>query len=319
MGYALPEGAVALTFRQLETFRTVIAAGGVTRAAAALGVSQPAVSRMIAELEQQVGFPLFLRSARSLAPTARARLLHAEIERSFLGLRHIGQVAEALRARGEGQLRLAVVPSLLPSVASRLVAPFAARHGAASVSLEVVATLNALDWGGARPVDLGVTFEPTTAPGVETRRIGRTEAVCVAPARHPLTRLHRDIRPEDLRDAPFISYMTDSMFRAEVDRLFAARKIGRDLRLEARTTAAVCELVAATGGVAIAPCPGPDIVADQRLALLRFRPAIASQVSLVRPAGVASPLALAFIEQALAAKVDFTGDLPARRANRAAS
>lgn len=310
---------MALTFRQLETFRTVISAGGVTRAAEALGVSQPAVSRTLAELEQQVGFPLFLRSARTLAPTARARLLHAEIERSFRGLRHIGQVAEALRERGEGQLRLAVVPSLMSIVASRLIAPFAARHGAASVSLEVVATLNALDWRGARPVDLGVTFEPTTASGVETSRIGRTEAVCVAPARHPLTRLARDIRPEDLRDAPFVSYMSDSLFRGEVDRLFAARRIRRDLRLEARTTAAVCELVAATGGVAIAPCPGPDIVADARLALLRFRPAIASQVTLVQPQGVASPLALAFAEHAVAAKVDFTGDVPARRARKAAS
>ncbi|MBL8588567.1 MAG: LysR family transcriptional regulator [Methylobacteriaceae bacterium] len=308
---------MALTFKQLEAFRAVIAAGSVTRAAAALRVSQPAISRLLAEMEQQAGFALFVRSSRSLSPTARARALHAEVERSFVGFRRIESVIMALRERGEGQLRLAVVPSLASIVSSRLIGPFVERHPQASVSLEIVATLNALDWRSTGAVDLGVTFEPTTAPGVHSVRIGRTEAVCVTPVGHPLTRLGRDVRPQDLRGATFVSYQSDSLFRGEVDRLFAARDVRRDMRLDARTTAAVCELVAATGGVAIAPCPGPDIVADARLALLRFRPRMASQVTIVTPSGATPSLVQSFIAHACAEKVDFAGDLPIRRSRAA--
>ncbi len=297
---------MAITHRQLEAFDALMSAGVMTRAAARLGVSQPAISRMIADLEESFGFTLFVRSSRSMVPTQRARTLHLEVQRSFLGIGHIEAIAVGLKERGEGQLRLGVVPSLLPVVSSALIAPFAASHPAASISIEVVATLNALDWASFRQTDLGITHEPMTSAGLTMTSIGRTQAVCVVPAGHRLTRLDRTVCPSDLLADPFISYKPDSSFRADIDRIFAAEGLLRDLRFEARTSAAVCELVAALGAVAIVPSPGPHLAADERLATLAFSPRLTADVVLVQPAGGASsPLARSFMAFACDQHVDF--------------
>jgi DNA-binding transcriptional LysR family regulator len=310
---------MALTLKQVEAFNAVMSAGGVTRAAEMLGVSQPAISRIIADFEASVGFPLFLRSSRTLVPTARGRALHAEVERAFLGLAHIETIAAGLRERGEGQLRLVVVPSLLPMVSKELIAPFVARFPAASVSVEVAAALNTIDWAAARQADVGITIEDLTGPSIVSEPIGTTAAACVVPAGHPLARLGRPIHARDLEGLVFISYKPDSTFRAEVDRVLAAAGVSRDLRVEARTTAAVCELVASLAGVAIVPSSGPHLAADARLAVRPFEPRLESKIALVRPVGVPlSPLATSFVEMARDKGIDFKGTLTVspRRSSR---
>jgi DNA-binding transcriptional LysR family regulator len=300
---------MAMTFKQLEAFHAVMAAGSATRAAEMLGVSQPAISRMIADLEASAGFPLFVRSARHLAPTERARQLHVEVERSLIGLSQIAAFAQGLRERGEGQLRLAVIPSLLAYVCEGMLAPFAEAHPQISVHVEASASLDAMDWHKARQADLGVTFDPMSQSGVELDPLGETEAVCVVPSLHPLALRGLPVAPADLLDGPFISYRLDAAFRARIDRLFEGLP-PRDLRFQARTTAAVCELVAALGGAAIVPCPSPAVAADGRLALLPFRPLLSSPVLLVRPPGLPSPPAQAFLDFIRSRHFEFIGKLP---------
>lgn len=301
---------MAITLKQIEAFHWVIVRGSVTRAAERLGVSQPAISRMLADLEAHVGFPLFVRSSRHLLPTVRARTLHAQVERSFLGLQHIEATASALRHNGEGQLRLGVVPSLLPIISRDLIAPFARLHPLASISVEVVATLNTLDWQSFRQTDIGITFEAMSRSGLETRSIGQTEAVCVVVAGHPLTRLGRPVAPRDLSGETFVSYMPDSGFRAEIDRVLAAAPLALDKRIEVRTTAAACELVAALGAVTIVPSPSPQLAADKRLVILPFHPRLSNDVVLVESAGLArTPLANDFLDFAFSKPIDFLSGL----------
>lgn len=302
---------MAITLKQIEAFHSVIITGTVTRAADKLGVSQPAISRLIADLEGHVGFPLFVRSSRQVVPTVRARTLHAQVERSFLGLQHIEATANALRQNGEGQLRLGVVPSLLPIISRDLIAPFVRLHPLASISIEVVATLNTLDWLSFRQTDIGITFEAMSRAGLETRSIGRTEAACVVQAEHPLTKLGRAIEPRDLSGETFVSYMPDSGFRAEIDRVLATAQVRLDSRIEVRTTAAACELVAALGAITLVPSPSPQLAADNRIVMLPFRPILISDVVLVASTGFArSPLAKAFFEFAADRSINFLSGLP---------
>ena len=111
-----------MNLRQIEAFRAVIVAGTVTRAGEMLRVSQPAVSRLIADLERSIGFALFERRRGRLLPTTEARYFHREIEKAYVGLDHLTKAAEAIRNLQGGQLRVAAMPAFAESLASRAIA-----------------------------------------------------------------------------------------------------------------------------------------------------------------------------------------------------
>lgn len=93
---------MALAFRQLEAFHAVVANGNMTRAAEALMISQPAVSRLVAALEESIGFPLFQRLSGHLRPTSEARYLFDEVELALAHLNHISRLTEDLQDQKRG-------------------------------------------------------------------------------------------------------------------------------------------------------------------------------------------------------------------------
>lgn len=287
---------MTITLKQIEAFRAVMTEGGVTRAASGLGVSQPAISRLMADLEMAVGFALFVRAGRTAAPTPRARLLLAEVERTLLGLSHLEGVVRTLREGSEGRMSIALPPSILSIVTDQLLAPFARLHPDASIALEVIASFQAVDPRIFRQHDLCVTFENFTLEGFEDIPLGPVRAVCLVSSGHRLTQRKGPVALRDLVGEPFISYWPDAAFRLEIDRLFESAGLNRDLRYEARTTAAVCELVATLSGVSIVPVAGPDILADRRLAVLPIEAVPDNAIRILRPLGALSPLTQSFLE-----------------------
>ena len=98
--------------RQIEAFRAVVLTGGVGAAASLINVTQPAVSRLIRDLQSHLGLVLFERRGTGLVPTSEALSLYAEVERAFVGLERIEQMATELRTRRAGFLRIAALPAL---------------------------------------------------------------------------------------------------------------------------------------------------------------------------------------------------------------
>ena len=269
------------TIRQIEAFQAVMTAGSVTKAADMLGLGQPAVSRLIADLETAIGFPLFLRTARTLTPTVKARELAREVERSFLGMQHIRATALRLAASDHGAVRLAVVPSLVTEVTHELIGPFAKAHPDIAIAIEILATLEAAELLESVSCDLGITNEHIQTTGLHAQVIAKIVAVCVVPRRHRLARLNRVLQPKDLAGERFVSFMPTSRFRRQLDKVFSDARVERDLRYEVRTTAAACDMVMALDAVAIVPV-APRLGLSSHLRLLPFRPALESDVVLLR-------------------------------------
>ena len=97
--------------RLLEAFRAVVDHRSVTNAAAALGVTQPAVSAQIARLEQELGFSLFDRGNGRLKPTTEGLLFYAEASKALTGIDRLTQAAEQIRTAQMGRLVIASHPS----------------------------------------------------------------------------------------------------------------------------------------------------------------------------------------------------------------
>ena len=93
--------------RLLEAFRAVVDHRSVTAAAAAMGITQPAVSAQIARLEHELGFALFDRSNGRLKPTPEGTLFYAEAGRVLTGIDRLAQAAEQIRTAQVGRLVVA--------------------------------------------------------------------------------------------------------------------------------------------------------------------------------------------------------------------
>ena len=104
----------------LRTFVAVVDLRSFTQAATSLGVTQPAVSRFLAQTEALAGFALFERTRGRLVPTAKAEALYAETERLFAGAEQVNVLCERLRNEQPRPIVLAAVPTLtfalLPAV-----------------------------------------------------------------------------------------------------------------------------------------------------------------------------------------------------------
>ena len=285
-----------VTLRQIEAFRAVMISGTVTQAANMLFVSQPAVSRILGDLEREVGFKLFTRANRQLIPTDEARALYDEVERAFIGLQQIDQAATSIRDYRGGHFRLITIPVLASTIMADLIARFVERYPEILVSLEVRPSQRVFEWLVSQQCDMGLTSTPTDNVNVATRPIATASAVCVLPERHPLT-AKKTIRPKDLAGLPFVSFKSDAPFRHRVDEAFKVAGVSRDLRLETRTSEAVCGLVASGLGVSVI---GPVVSADalpKGLAFRAFKPEIKQELSLVYSANkTLSRLSQQFIE-----------------------
>ena len=85
-----------LNMRQIEAFRAVYQTGGMTSAGQMMNITQPAVSRLIRDLEAEIGLALFVREGTTIAPTPDAASLYEEVERSFHGLDQVALFARDL-------------------------------------------------------------------------------------------------------------------------------------------------------------------------------------------------------------------------------
>jgi len=269
-----------LTLRQVESFRAVMIAGTATQAAEMLCISQPAVSRMLSDLEHKIGFKLFTRANRKLIPTDEGRAFYEEVERALVGLDQIMEAAHAIREYRSGYFRLITIPSLASTVMADLVATFIKRYPLVSVSLEVQPSQRVFEWIVSQQCDIGLSTVPFENPAITIQPVSSGDAVCILPKNHPLTS-RAEIRPSDLEGVSFVSFKADSLFRHQIDDVFQKAGVRRDLKLEARSTEAIYGLVAAGLGVSVIGPAFPGDELHNGIVIRPFKPRISIELALL--------------------------------------
>lgn len=111
---------IRLTIRQLEYFQALAEAGHFGRAARLAGVSQPALSAQIAEMEERLGCPLFERGRRAVGLTEEGRAILPRVERLLAEARELEAVARRGRRAMEGRFRLGIIPTVAPYLLPRV-------------------------------------------------------------------------------------------------------------------------------------------------------------------------------------------------------
>lgn len=238
-----------LDVRDLRVVIALAEAGTTAKAAALLGLTQPAVSRALLAAEDRLGVPLFTRNARGLAPTAAGEALVAGAT-SLLS--DLGQLEQRVRAPVAPPRRVRIVCECytayhwLPSTLAALgrVAP------STDLRLAVDHTAHPADSLASGQVDVALLTTSKAPRGIEQRALFSDELVFVVAARHQLA-ARRSITPADLSAHPMLVGQTPP----DADRWFVRRVFGRarpSLRVERiPLTEAILDVCRAGLGVAV--------------------------------------------------------------------
>lgn len=271
-----------MNLRQIEAFRAVMVSGSGTEAAKMLFITQPAISRLISDLEHRSRLQLFVRKPNRLEPTPEAYALYREVDRAFIGLDKIRRTAEAIASRQQGSLRIVAMPVCVDSFLPSLVSEFVIRHPNVSIELETAPGIQALDLIRSHRFDMGiVSIKGRDDPSFQIQTFCRQQAVCVLPADHPLSR-KTVIYAEDLKQEPFISLSAGSPFRAMLDEVFAQENVARNFTIETRTQRTIYELVRKGAGVSILD-PFITNSKDASIVVRPFMPKVTWDYAVIQP------------------------------------
>lgn len=285
-----------MKIRQLEAFRALVECGTVTRAAEELCVSQPAVTRLINDLEESAGFLLFERNKGRLHLTSEGMTLYEEVERSLIGVQRIAATAESIRAGHRGGLKIASLPALALSSLPKAIGAFVKDRPHIQVSLSSITSRAVVDMVAKQRCDVGFAIIQMNYPSQYGELLMSTEVICALPEGHRLT-AKRTIVPKDLEGENFISNTRELTTRLQADAVFASFGVERRMQLETQINAGVCAFVQAGLGVALVdPFSALDYV-GRGVVFRRFEPALINEFQALYGTGrTPSALLRTFVE-----------------------
>src|ERR1700742_1756234 len=172
-----------MELRHLRYFVAVAEEENVTRAAAKLRVAQPAVSRQIHDLEEELGLALFERTAKSLHLTDAGKVFLDEARAVLARADEAMKAVRAVAGGERGELRVGYAPSLTVQILPRALRRFQAEHPQVRVALHDLSTEEMLAGLRENRLDLALMVQPTAGQlrGLKFHELARY-ALCAAVA-----------------------------------------------------------------------------------------------------------------------------------------
>ena len=296
-----------LGVRALETLAEVMRTGSATAAAANLGMTQPGVSRTLAQIERAIGFELFYRDRGKLIPTKDGLLLAEEVEFALAGLQRVSNLAADIASSAAGELSVVAPPSFADGVLPDIVARFLRNHPGVRFNLDSRSLETSRALIATRVVDCGFMKMPVAGDDLRCEPLVSSGSACVLRADHPLAG-HDVLTPGLLRGEPLILLGSGRQWRIQVDQAFALSNLRPTVAIETHTHGSACALASRGVGIAIVNQLLARSYVRDDLVLRAFDPPIVHQYAFVTAVNAKpSRLVAAFLDEARAA---FAPDAP---------
>ena len=246
---------------QLRYFLAVAEHANFTRAAQAVGVTQPALSRSVAKLEEELGQPVFERRTRSVVLTEAGQLLQSRAQQ-ILSL--IEDTRAEITDDGQtGRVRIAAIPTIAPYYLPSALKRFSRAFPKASVVVQEDTTDQLLKRLTDGSIDLAILALPIDAKYLKTDELFEEELFLVLPAGHTLSD-RSQIRMNDIESLPFILLgeahcLSDNIVTFCRQRSFNPVSVERTSQL-----ATVQELVALGHGISMVPTMARNVDSSKR-------------------------------------------------------
>ena len=245
-----------MELRHLRYFIAVAEHENVSRAALDLHVSQPALSRQIHDLEEEIGFQLFERSAKSIRLTAAGQVFLIEARAVIQRVVEAVKNARVAAVGMEGEIHVGYAPSLTVQILPLALRAFQAEFPNIRVALHDLSTDEMLSQLREGALHLALVVQPMRSMlrGIVFEEITRYPMCVAIPPTHPLSR-KRSVTMEQALREPLIIYNQKDYpeYYAELEKLFAA--VGRkpDIKEEHDGITSLVAAVEAGHGFALVP------------------------------------------------------------------
>lgn len=287
--------------RQFEVFKTIIDCGSISQAANALNVSQPSVSKLLKQLEDQLGVELFSRTPRGLIPNDVAHSLYIEVVRAYSSFESLNHYASGLKELRHSRIIVSAISALsfdwMPSVVDAFLVDYP--HASITVSTHNSRITRQLALSGM--VDIGIAQSLGLDESVHGRRIALLDTFIIVPPGHRLASASV-VRPADLVNERLILLSPDDPIRQQFEDVMQAHKIPIKSFIDVSLGATMCSLVQKNHGIGLVDSANIDAHRWRGFIALPFEPKIQMPVWMfINPASASSMIVKLFIEYILLA------------------
>jgi len=245
----------------LRLFVAVIDAGSLTAGADRFGISLPAASKRIAELEQHCGTALLQRGQRGVTATPNGLALHRHAIEVIARLEQLALAVDDFQSGATGRLRLWANPSALGGFLPPVLADYAVRHPQVRIDLEDALSEDAIRAVQKGIAELAIIGDNVPCEGLETFVCNIDRLVLLAPAGHPLA-TESVVPVERAFDHDLVTLpRSASLTRKVMAAADATARIPR-IRVQVRSFDSMCRMVGAGLGLAILPRAAAQLYAD---------------------------------------------------------
>ncbi len=244
----------------LRIFREVAETGSFSRAAERLFLAQPTVSHRMAALENAMGAQLFVRSGRGVQLTPAGALYLQYAQAGLESLEQGGRAVSQYLLGRSGSIVLGCATSTANHILPQILRRYVADHPEVDVRVRTGISHDVLDLLLARQVDLALVRLEVHQPGVVSQVVLREPVLLVAPAAHRFSRRQGPLSPADLRGAPFLIYLRQTDYWAQI--YGALRQAGADLHLAMELDALEAVHAMALAGLGLAVLPASTVQDD---------------------------------------------------------
>mgnify|MGYP000922532889 CR=1 FL=1 len=236
---------------QLETLVSVAELGSLSRAAERLHIAQPALSRQVRMLEQELGVPLFDRHGRGMVLTEFGQEV---LRRAYRVLGELDELRNSVSDVGglRGHVSVGIPPTVADLVTLPLAAEMAERHPDATLRVVSAYSRFLLDWLRRGDIDLAILYASAPVPTVRTTPLLDEELHLVGPAAAGL-QIDRPVALADLAGVRMLLPSRGHGLRSLVDALAAQAGFEFAVRVEADGYSTLKDLVLAGHGLTILP------------------------------------------------------------------
>jgi DNA-binding transcriptional LysR family regulator len=287
-----------MEIRQVEYVLAVVDRGSFTKAAAAMGVSQPSLSDGIRRLEAELEVQLFHRLGRSVELTDAGRAFVGPARQLTRDRNAVLESVAGVRSVQRGTLDFVALSTLAADPLGGLVGRFRRAHPGVVVRIaapEDVGSVDAMVLDGR--CELGLTELPARREELVAVTLERQEIVAVCPPRTRLSASGR-LSLARLRDMPLVTTPRGLSTRDLLDRALAAAGVEPEIAVETSQREAIAPLVLAGAGTSFLPAGLAKSLGAQGAVVARLVPTLTRTIGLVHRPTPLTPAARAFVELA---------------------